>query len=364
MGSDPPRYFFLSRYPERASQEIFLFDAGTATLTQLTDSRLAPLAGKTLDFEYVSPDGNVLIFTGSWDSNDDGKHDRSDTFRYDVSTATLTTLFSRGAAPLGNRRGGPSRILSPDTMFLQVGTPLGVGDNIFFPERENMLYSLYQATCSATGSVTHPPAAPAAPQVREADGQLTLTWTPPANHGSAIAGYTVQWKESSFSQWFWEGVAVSRQALPAATTSYTITGLTNATAYQVRVRATNAGGRGDWSAAASGTPAVVVDQMPSFGAGTYSATLTVGTPVTLTLPAATGGDGALRYSLSPLPAGLSFNSQTRVLSGTPMTAPGGDRRHLHRHRQRRKPAGQRHANVHHHYRGGGRLGPKFWSRHL
>ena len=62
------------------------------------------------------------------------------------------------------------------------------------------------------------------------------------------------------------------------------------------------------------------DETPSFGPGTYSATLTVGTPVNLTLPAATGGDGALSYSLSPLPAGLSFNSQTRVLSGTPTTA--------------------------------------------
>ena len=38
----------------------------------------------------------------------------------------------------------------------------------------------------------------------------------------------------------------------------------------------------------------------------------------LTLPAATGGDGTLMYSLSPSPpAGLSFNTSTRKLSGTP-----------------------------------------------
>ena len=318
--SDRPRYFFLSRYPERASQEIFLFDAETAILTQLTDSRLAPLKGKKLDFEYVSPDGNVLIFTGSWDSGGDGKHDRTDVFRYDVSTKTLTTLFSRGSTPLGNRRGSPSRILSPDSMFLEVGAPLGVGDNVFFPERENMLYSLYRATCSATGSVTHPPAAPAAPQVRAGNGQLTVTWSAPANNGSALEDYTVQWKESSFSRYFWEGLDVGRTDLSASATTYTITGLDNDTAYQVRVRATNAGGWGDWSAATSGTPGTVTAQTPRFGTGTYSATLVVGTPVNLTLPAATGGDGALRYSLSPLPAGLSFNSRTRVLSGTPTTA--------------------------------------------
>lgn len=40
-----------------------------------------------------------------------------------------------------------------------------------------------------------------------------------------------------------------------------------------------------------------------------------------TLPAATGGDGELTYTLSPdLPAGLSFDAATRLLSGTPSVA--------------------------------------------
>ena len=43
--------------------------------------------------------------------------------------------------------------------------------------------------------------------------------------------------------------------------------------------------------------------------------------VETTLPAATGGDGALRYALGPdLPAGLTFNAVTRVISGTPAGA--------------------------------------------
>ena len=40
----------------------------------------------------------------------------------------------------------------------------------------------------------------------------------------------------------------------------------------------------------------------------------------LTLPAATGGDGTLSYSLSPVPQGLNFDSGTRTLAGTPSTA--------------------------------------------
>ena len=40
-----------------------------------------------------------------------------------------------------------------------------------------------------------------------------------------------------------------------------------------------------------------------------------------TLPAASGGDGVLTYTLTPdLPAGLVFDPATRVLSGTPTEA--------------------------------------------
>ena len=50
-------------------------------------------------------------------------------------------------------------------------------------------------------------------------------------------------------------------------------------------------------------------------------TFTVGTPVSLTLPSATGGTPPYTYTLTPLlPAGLSFDAATRVLSGTPTTA--------------------------------------------
>ena len=63
---------------------------------------------------------------------------------------------------------------------------------------------------------------------------------------------------------------------------------------------------------------------PTFGSETIaSQTYVENRPITaLPLPAATGGDGTLTYSLtkqdgSALPAGLSFDSDNRVLSGTP-----------------------------------------------
>ena len=65
------------------------------------------------------------------------------------------------------------------------------------------------------------------------------------------------------------------------------------------------------------------DSQPSFGAATipdqeYQAESEI---EPLTLPAATGGDGALSYTVTPaLPGGLAFNAATRVLSGAPTRA--------------------------------------------
>ena len=64
-------------------------------------------------------------------------------------------------------------------------------------------------------------------------------------------------------------------------------------------------------------------QMPSFGAAAApdDQTYTVGAAIDpLTLPEASGGNGTLRYDLSPEVPGLSFEPGTRQLTGTPTTA--------------------------------------------
>ena len=70
---------------------------------------------------------------------------------------------------------------------------------------------------------------------------------------------------------------------------------------------------------------VEADRMPSFGDATVAAQSYVQNREieAITLPRATGGDGALTYALSPdLPEGLTFNTETRVLSGLPTEALG------------------------------------------
>ncbi len=65
---------------------------------------------------------------------------------------------------------------------------------------------------------------------------------------------------------------------------------------------------------------IVVDGVPTFGSQTIGdKSWTEGQLITsFTLPAATGGDGVLSYTLSPaLPSGVSRHATTRVVSGTP-----------------------------------------------
>ena len=64
--------------------------------------------------------------------------------------------------------------------------------------------------------------------------------------------------------------------------------------------------------------AAVADTAPSFAQG---ANIANQTHTTLTLPEASGGNGALTYTLTPaLPAGLSFAADARTISGMPTMA--------------------------------------------
>ena len=94
------------------------------------------------------------------------------------------------------------------------------------------------------------PAAPAAPALSPGNVQLTATWAAPAGNGSAITDYDAEYCSSNCSAanatWSSANVTVT-----VATRTATITGLTNGTAYHVRVRAENTHGNGPWSPSAS-----------------------------------------------------------------------------------------------------------------
>ena len=92
---------------------------------------------------------------------------------------------------------------------------------------------------SASTTATPNIAAPTGLTATAGDGQVTLSWTAPSV--STITGYQYQ-KDSDA----WASAGTS--------SPYTVTGLTNDTAYTFKVRAVGAGGGGTASASASATP--------------------------------------------------------------------------------------------------------------
>ena len=102
------------------------------------------------------------------------------------------------------------------------------------------------------------PAAPAALALAPVNGTLAVAWTVPNDGGSAITGYTVQWTLATDS-----GFVSPLGSANVTGTAHIITGLTNGTAYAVRVQAVNAQGPGAWSPAAVETPVSTVSETPS-----------------------------------------------------------------------------------------------------
>ena len=161
---------------------------------------------------------------------------------------------------------------------------------------------------SAASSSATPRTVPGAPTSLSAttgNTQLSLSWTAPAsNGGSAITGYTVEYTPS--------GGSPSTVNTGSTSTSYALTGLTNGTAYSVRVSAVNAAGTGSYSASASGTPATVP------GAPTNVVPYLYGVDVALnwTDPASNGGSAITGYVVQFSQDGGSWTTTTLTpLSG-------------------------------------------------
>ncbi|MDE0676580.1 MAG: fibronectin type III domain-containing protein [Acidimicrobiaceae bacterium] len=114
-------------------------------------------------------------------------------------------------------------------------------------------------SASRTGTPKALPDAPTVSNLAASDRQITVTWTLPGNNGTTINGYDVQFRActatprdcSSNPRW---GGWSRRNHTDLDNLEYTITNLTNATKYQVRVRARISGGVGPYSAAGESTP--------------------------------------------------------------------------------------------------------------
>ena len=116
---------------------------------------------------------------------------------------------------------------------------------------------------SATGAPSLRPDAPALPSINPGDRKFSLSWNEPSGNGLAISQYLVAYRACTATD---SDTAVktcdtnptwgnwAERNYGAASTAATITGLTNGTKYEARVRARNANGVGPWSPTANTTP--------------------------------------------------------------------------------------------------------------
>ena len=131
------------------------------------------------------------------------------------------------------------------------------------------------------------PGAPTGVSGTVANASSVVSWSAPgSNGGSAITGYTVTSLPGGFT-------------CTTATTSCTVNGLTNGTAYTFTVRATNAVGNSDASAAsASVTPRTV----PGAPTGVSGTAANASSNVSWSAPGSTGGSAITGYTVTSSPS--------------------------------------------------------------
>ena len=160
---------------------------------------------------------------------------------------------------------------------------------------------------AASTTATTPAAAPAAPAnvtATAGDAQARVSWTAPANGGSAITGYTVTPYVGT--------VAQTATSVSGSTTAVTITGLANGTTYSFQVTATNAVGTS--AAGVSGQVAPVGTGPSVPGPPTsVSASVANGGAVVTWLAPSTSGSAITSYTLTPY---------VGTTAGTPVTLVG------------------------------------------
>ena len=142
----------------------------------------------------------------------------------------------------------------------------------------------YQSASAVTAKRVGRLPAPGAPTLTAGDGKIDVAWTAPADQGSPITGYTLEWTQSGACSdpayttetaceianllsadeitWSddvadidWSG-ADSHDVTDLSSLSHAITKLTNSVQYAVRVSATSAFGDSDSSDAATATPVI------------------------------------------------------------------------------------------------------------
>ena len=239
-----------------------------------------------------------------------------------VATAGITSASVTWAAPAANGSpitgytvatylgGVPTLSVFDASATTRVISGLTAGSSYTFVVYASNAYGTSAPSAASNAVIPYTlPGSPAITAVSAGTQSATLSWTAPAsNGGSVITGYVVTP--------YIAGVAQAQQVFTGAATTRTLTGLTAGTAYTFVVAAQNAAGTGPSSAQSAAvtpnvSPSLNFAAPPAGEVGVaYSRQLTVA-----------GGTAPFTWSVvsGALPAGVTLNASTGLLSGTPTT---------------------------------------------
>lgn len=162
-----------------------------------------------------------------------------------ITSYTVTSTPSGGATTTYNITG---LSVASETGRTYTVTGLTAGTSYTFTVTATTMYGTSDAATASAIPLSTPGAPTSlAASTNTTTGVITLTWTAPANNGSAITSYRVYSSDSLLS-------GVTTPSVSITGTTATISNATMGTTYSFKVSAVNANGEGDKSAALSVTP--------------------------------------------------------------------------------------------------------------
>jgi hypothetical protein len=229
------------------------WDAGTARLVNfdLVTAGEPPLTGRTVDFAFVRAPGPVRDLAATVKEPENDVRSGEVRLAWDAPTGTgggvveyVVSYQEASAAFVDATSCSPTASTECLVTGLDDGTEYTfrvVARNKDFPGLAAPEVTIVATPRTVPGQPTVVGAAPG-------DEEVTLTWEAPADGGSTITGYVIEFTNTDDPED--AGVLEVGVAL-----TFTVEGLTNGATYEFRIAAVNAAGRGAFSDPVSTTPA-------------------------------------------------------------------------------------------------------------